>query len=335
MSDDTDFDSAFAEATDTQADTQQPADTADAGGEATDVQAQATDTTATEGAEAGAEDTGVSTDAADKADSPEAQAAAAEVAAADKSAEGKKDTQAAPDAAATAVTPAAPPTHQPLDPKFLAQAMVEAQALAEKNKPAAQPAPAKPLTADDFLTEEDKKAIETFKTEWPTEHVAIGKLYDAKLKAELGNYQTQLLAELNGVLAPVFQSLGTVQANSHMGAIKAVHPDAETIAPNVVEWVKTQPSYVQPGMMQVLKEGNATQIVELLNDYKKTLVTPDAAPVTPAPAAENKGTPPKKGVDPAAVAALAAVPAAQRPTPAARPSDNDFDAAFDEALAQA
>lgn len=331
MSDDTDFDSAFAEATDTTVDTQQAADTADAGGEAKDAQAQATDTAQTEGAEGEAAGTDATADATD---SPEAQAAAAEVAAADKSAEAGKDTQAAPDAAAAAVPPAQP-AHQPLDPKFLAQAMVEAQALAEKNKAAVQPAPAKPLTADDFLTEEDKKAIETFKTEWPTEHVAIGKLYDAKLKAELGNYQTQLLTELNGVLAPVFQSLGTVQANSHMGTIKAAHPDAETIAPNVVEWVKTQPSYVQPGMMQVLEKGNATQIVELLNDYKKTLASPGAAPVTPAPAAENKATPPKKGVDPAAVAALAAVPAAQRATPAARPSDNDFDAAFDEALAQA
>lgn len=315
MSDDTDFDSAFAEATDTPVDTQQAAPTADAGGEPP----AATD--GTQPVEAASEQ---------KEETTPGESEPPTDPTVDKSG-GAKPTEPQPAAEAK---PEPAPTQQPLDPKFLAQAMLEAQALADKNKPAEPKAPAKLLTADDFLNDDDRKAIETFKTEWPTEHAAIGKMYDAKLKAELGNYKTQLLADLNGVLAPLYQSVGTVQATSHMGVIKAAHPDADAIAPAVVEWVKTQPSYVQTGMMQVLEKGNAAQVVELLSDYKKTLATPGAAPVTPAPAAENKGTAPQKGkVDPAAVAALAAVPAAQRPTPAARPSDNDFDAAFEEAIA--
>ncbi|WP_055128522.1 hypothetical protein [Pseudomonas mediterranea] len=327
MSDDTDFDSAFAEATDVEVDTQQTPPQDAAGGDAGTPPADTKDPVEPAAAEPAA-DAGEPADA----ETPEAKAAAAEVAAAEK----KDLTE--PVAKPEAVVPPvqAPAAQQPLDPKFLAQAMVEAQQLAEKNKPAPAAAPAKPLVAEDFLTDDDKKAIETFKSEWPTEHTAINKLYDAKIKAELGNYKTQLIADLNVVLAPLYQSVGTVQANSHTGTIKAAHPDADAIAPAVVEWVKTQPSYSQVGMMEVLQKGNAAQVVELLNDYKKTLAPPGAAPVTPAPVVENKGPATKKaGVDPAAVAALAAVPAAQRPTPAARPSDNDFDAAFDEALAQA
>lgn len=326
MSDNTDFDAAFAEATDTTVDTPDPTPSEPDGGEpaaAPDATATTEQATADESKPDGTEQpTTVE-------QTPDAAAAAAELAAVDKG-----TAPATPPAAKQEpATPAA--AQQQLDPKFLAQAIAEAQELSEKKKPAPAPEPAKPLTDDNFLTDDDRKAIATFKEEWPTEFVAVDKMFNARLQAELGNYKTQLLTELNGVLAPVFQSLGTVQATSHMGSIIAVHPDAEAIAPAVAEWVKTQPSYAQPGMMAVLEKGTAAQINELLTDYKKTLDTPGAAPDTPAPVAEKPSIPPKKGPDTAAVAALAAVPAAQRPQPAARPSDDDFDAAFDEALKQA
>lgn len=62
----------------------------------------------------------------------------------------------------------------------------------------------------------------------------------------------------------------------HLNAIHAVHPDAETVVNSneFAKWVQSQPSYIQPSIVAVVENGNASQINELLTNYKATLTPP-------------------------------------------------------------
>lgn len=62
----------------------------------------------------------------------------------------------------------------------------------------------------------------------------------------------------------------------HLNAIHAVHPDAETVvnSDEFAKWVQSQPSYIQPSIVAVVENGNASQINELLTNYKATLTPP-------------------------------------------------------------
>jgi hypothetical protein len=236
-----------------------------------------------------------------------------------------------------APAPAAPPVPQ-LDPEFLAQAIAEAT---RRNKAAepAQPAAKQeyvPVTAEAFLNDADKAGLAKFKNEWPDEFPALQALIKAEAQAIVANSNHQLVTQLDGVLAPLQQSTQKAEVNSHLGAIRAAHPDLDSILDKVPAWIESQPAILRPQFQNIYQKGSAGEVVEMLNMYKAS-ANPGAAPATPAPAAAQQ-TPaqaakPKTPVAPAAVAATAAVPASQRTNQSKGTDPNDFDAAFNEAAA--
>lgn len=241
-----------------------------------------------------------------------------------------------PDDAAEGDKPAAPVVKQPdqIDPKFLAQAIAEAQAQREQEQKSKEQEPAKeekPLTRTDFLDEAGAAAIKKFETEWPDEYAAIQQLMQAELRAALANSFSGYTKQLNSVLAPLMGSVQKVEVNTYKGAVTAAHPDAFEIAPKVAEWIETQPAIVRSAYKQVYEKGTAQEAIELLNLYKQATGSTGAAPATPASSAAQEPPKPKPVADKKAVAALAAVPAAQRAKPNGGADVLDFDAAFAEA----
>lgn len=289
----------------------------DQAGNQTDDAAEGDKTDASEGDKADDAAEGDKTDAAD--------------AQTDDAAEGSK-----PDDAAEGDKPAAPVAKQPdqIDPKFLAQAIAEAQAQREQEQKSKEQEPAKeekPLTRADFLDEAGVAAIKKFETEWPDEYAAIQQLMQAELRAALANSFSGYTKQLNGVLAPLMGSVQKVEVNTYKGAVLAAHPDAVEIAPKVAEWIETQPAIVRSAYKQAYEKGTAQEAIELLGLYKQATGSTGAAPATPASSAAQEPPKPKPVADKKAVAALAAVPAAQRAKPNGGADVLDFDAAFAEA----
>lgn len=255
--------------------------------------------------------------------------------AADDAAEGDK-TDAADDVAEgdKPAAPVEPKQPDQIDPKYLAQAIAEAQAQREQEQKAKEQKPAeeeKPLTRADFLDEAGAAAIKKFETEWPDEYAAIQQLMQAELRAALANSFSGYTKQLNGVLAPLMGSVQKVEVNTYKGAVLAAHPDAVEIAPKVAEWIETQPAIVRSAYKQAYEKGTAQEAIELLGLYKQATGSTGAAPATPASSAAQEPPKPKPVADKKAVAALAAVPAAQRAKPTGGADVLDFDAAFAEA----
>ena len=247
-------------------------------------------------------------------------------------------TEPAAEPAATAAAPAeqAPaPAQEPLDPKYLAQAIAEANRIAEQDRQKAEPqAPARDLTPDDFLDDAARASINKFKQEWPDEYAAVDRMFESRVQALVGNRINQLVGEVNQLVTPLYQAVGNVTTTTHQSKVAAVHPDYRELAPKVAEWIATQPKLVQPAYLQAYKEGSADQAIDLLNAYKAAVGSTGAKPA-PAQVAALAVAPPKPAtpaVNKQAVAALAAVPATTRPKPAGGVDPQDFDSAFSEAV---
>lgn len=224
-----------------------------------------------------------------------------------------------------------------LDPKFLAQAIAEEQQKLNQKPPEtqAEPAQQKTYTSDDFIQPPAKAQIDKFRTEWPDEFPAIEAMIEARAQAMYVNGQNALIGQLNPIIESLTSQLAQANAFIHNQGIEKAVPDVAAITPQVLEWVKSKPTYLQQAYQNVLQNGDAKSIIELLSEFKASTGQTGAA-TPPASSAVQEPVKPaaaKKPVSPAVAAALAAVPAATRaqPTNAADPSD--YNTAFDEAIA--
>lgn len=88
-------------------------------------------------------------------------------------------------------------------------------------------------------------------------------------------------AAVDEALAPLRAKEQAETADAHVRAVLAAHPDAGSIAQSVEldNWIKAQPSYLQPAMRQVQEGGTTEQVIELISNFKAaTGATQAAAP---------------------------------------------------------
>lgn len=159
------------------------------------------------------------------------------------------------------------------------QAQQQLEALKTAPATGAAPAPADPapqadtIKADfgDFSEEAIAKGVE--------------KLVEAKVAAIVD-------AKVNTALAPVKEREAKTEAEEHLDAIHAKHPDMESIVPSreFAAWFHSQPKFAQPGIQAVLREGTADEVNELLDTYKASTgkTAPEPAPQVPTPVATAK-----------------------------------------------
>jgi hypothetical protein len=110
---------------------------------------------------------------------------------------------------------------------------------------------------------------------------ALQKIVDAGVDARVATMRK----ELDAAITPLQQSAQDTQVDYHFQTITDAVPDFETLRDSgkVEEWIKTQPSYIRNAAETVLKEGTASEVIELFNQYKATLAKP-AEPAAPSKA---------------------------------------------------
>lgn len=108
--------------------------------------------------------------------------------------------------------------------------------------------------------------------------------------------QEQVSAALNKALAPIQQKQQIDAVQSHMSAIYAAHPDADSIAESkeLADWIAAQPSFARAGYQAVLQQGTTAEVIEFFDTFKQA--TGKAA---------QQNTPEQSDVSAAAKAALA------------------------------
>lgn len=237
---------------------------------------------------------------------------------------------ATPQPAVAPVEPA-PAPQQPIDPKYLAAAILELQ---QQNQPPKvepeKPDEPKVYTAEDFLDEKQKAAIQVFEQEWSEVQAPVTALIQAHVQAALANNKQELLHQVHQSLAPIQQVAAQSQEAMWWATVQAAHPDARDRISEVKAWIDQQPSLIRPHLERVFNQGDAAETVELLDVFKKATGSTGAAPAQPASSAAQ--VPQPRSVPKPALSATLAPPAAQRSTPTDSRDPNDFDRAFEEAV---
>lgn len=183
------------------------------------------------------------------------------------------------------------------------------------------------------FNEEEKKAHEQFKKDFPTEALAVEarfKQVERIISQRVYNGMQAVLQLINKDVVP-FVKQGEEQAlAAHLEAVHKAHPDYDEVVDLIPAWIKQQPAYLQAALQQAYDEGDTASVIDLTAQFKSS--TGRAKSATPTPPAH--AAPAKPGPTEAEIAAGMTV-AAKRSTPTAKGSvdPNDYDGAFAEAAA--
>lgn len=187
-------------------------------------------------------------------------------------------------------------------------------------------------------TAEEKTQTEKFKKDFPDEYAAMQAQFkgvDKDINARVSAAVQGMLQHINGVVAPVAQTSQELARQAHRTAIVTAHSDFDAVSPKLPDWIKTQPSYLQPAMQAVYDGGDAASVIALTADYKKA-TAPAALGKTAAElaAAETARLAAEETARKTAEDAASLLPVKGKRTitsPKGGVDANDFDGAFAEA----
>lgn len=182
----------------------------------------------------------------------------------------------------------------------------------EEKKPAAQQAP-------ELYSAEEQEFLNTYEKDWPD----VARAESLKRRGEYNQLVTHIFTEIGKHFAPVQETVATLSQQTHLQALTAQVSDYEDVRDKVVDWVETQPDYLQVAYQHVITQGTTEQVVDLIQRWRQATGT--ALPV--AGAAKKPSDTELPAATKQAAAALA--PVSSKRTAVIQTDDpNDFDGAF-------
>lgn len=169
--------------------------------------------------------------------------------------------------------------------------------------------PAEPPAAE---PDPDEEFLSQFREKYNDEVLKAVELVSARKARELVD---QVRKE---AIDPLVRTTAESAREAHFRTIESAHGDWETVVQSEAfgNWVNQQPRFIAQAYRSVLEQGTAHDVVDLLGTYKES--------TRPPATTQTK-------VDPARARAATAVKTQRGMTPKPRVSNDDFDAAWDEA----
>lgn len=187
----------------------------------------------------------------------------------------------------------------------------------------------------ELYTADEKKLLETYEQEWPE----VSRAEELKRRAEYHEIVKHVFNEVAQQMAPVAQMVQTLSERTHVDDLRqTVGEDYDTLRDEVVEWVKTQPSYLQSAYQHVIDQGTVDEVADLVERFRAETGKQAPASAQNQKPSAKQAEKPKKAELPEqtkkAAASLApvstkrgAVPQGEEPT--------DFESAFDKFASRA
>lgn len=170
--------------------------------------------------------------------------------------------------------------------------------------------------ANSIYNDEEREFLANYEKEWPEVHRAEM----LRRKAEYHDLLQYVFTEIAQKFNPIAQTVETLAVRAQLGDIKSRADDYEEIRDDVVAWVDTQPEYLQAAYKQVMKQGTADEVIDLIDRFRK-----ETGRVQTPPAPEKKAEP----SDEAKQAARSMAPVSSKRSAVPQGDDpNDFEGAF-------
>lgn len=176
--------------------------------------------------------------------------------------------------------------------------------------------------------EELPESFKEFLEYYPDTAKPLQEYVDNKVKAALQAAQQDAQKRL----APVETFMQDSHKSTHVNTIRAAHPDFDAIAasPDLIAWIRELPTVTRTGAVLVAQQGDASQVIDLINEYKLARGT---ASTTPATKTNKKSTEDKADKLVEKVKNAMSVPTRGRTVKDLNKQtsipEDDFDAAFD------
>ena len=155
-----------------------------------------------------------------------------------------------------------------------------------KEEPAPrEEAPVAPTPEAPIYTKDEQDFLSTYEKDWPD----VARAESLRRRAEYKELINYVFSEVSKELRPVVETVQAMGNRTHLTDLKSTVTDYEDVRDKVVDWVGTQPTYLQIAYKHVIQSGTVDEVADLVNRYKReTGVT--AAPAVAAPAARKAET---------------------------------------------
>ncbi len=108
---------------------------------------------------------------------------------------------------------------------------------------------------------------ETFLRQYHTDFGDVARGEALVRRAEYSALVGHIFKQINDALAPRLALLEQLADAQAYGALAQQVPNYDTMRDQVVDWVKTQPTYLQPAYNHVIQNGTVAEISDLFNRY--------------------------------------------------------------------
>ena len=180
-------------------------------------------------------------------------------------------------------------------------------------------------------SEAELQVLDDFEKNWPEIHQA----QQLQRRTEYFQLLQHVFGTMQDYMRGPLETLRAMQNTLHMTELKTKVPDyTDDFETKVVEWIDTQPAYLQPAYKQVMQRGTTDEVADLIQRYQAATGTPSAPqqqPQAPAAASAQAPVPPKTELSSAAkqaAAALTPVSAERTNVPQAGVDPQDFEGGF-------
>jgi hypothetical protein len=137
--------------------------------------------------------------------------------------------------------------------------LVAKQPQAEKVEPApapAQTAPAQTQAEQEVYTEEEKTFLKQYEQDWPD----VARADELRRRREYPMIVNHIFQEIAKQLAPTLEAVAALSQTTMLGELRTAVTDYDDVRDKVVEWVDTQPKYLQDGMKHVIQNGTTEEV---------------------------------------------------------------------------
>lgn len=207
--------------------------------------------------------------------------------------------------------------------------------LPQSQQPAQPAAPAASDAPPAIYTPEEQIELASLQQDWPDLH-RLFSLMARQVQVDTLNYA---FSEVGKVLAPLQETVQTVTTNDHMAAIYEAHEDYDQVYQPVMEWVDKQPGFLKTAYQNVIKQGTADDVAQMIQRFKDesgwTAPAAGGSQKPSSPAAAASAPTQTTGLSEAAKKAARAMGAVgtKRGAQAGAQDPNDFDGAWEAANA--
>lgn len=180
------------------------------------------------------------------------------------------------------------------------------------------------------LSDEEKALLKEYDEEFDT----ISKMEGLKRKVETNRIMKHiddLFNQLTQAVAPAITIGQEVSQSKHFDVIRSAHDDFETHRDNgsIQNWINAKPDDLKAVYQNRYNAGTPEQVIDLITTFKREN---NLGTSNPAPSPNH--APPINPVREAKKAALSVVTNRRGAVNLAQPSTDDFEGAFDEAMAK-